>query len=463
MSETVGQGPDPDFVALVRSALMHLYDPAYLQNHPLVTRLGLDASLDRMTRAQELRRALLEGIEALRAEPNVSRAEATRAYTILTSRYVDGLTMEDVGAELGLSERSLYRAHKEGLQAVACLLWDRTQNAGKGWLPASAASVDRLEAVQAELNHLQPTVHLQSVELQPTLETILAMLAPITAQTGASITVLWPDAWPTVLADRVVLRQALVTLLSHALCTVRGDLRIAIAPERGGVLIEVRGVPASPGDHFPLPSAPESSMARRRGFPTWPLHYGGQVGNPRRPCATVDDARRRHQQPDRTAPAVARALIEAQGGRLEMLGGAEGWEARILLPGAGGATILVVDDNAGAVALFRRYLSGYKVTVVAADGGEQALRLATELQPQLIALDVMMPNQDGWEILQGLKNTPEVKHIPVVVCSVLNEPALALSMGASGYITKPVERLVLLEMLQRHLGPLPQAPSPQEE
>jgi len=424
MSEYDRQSPDPNFVALVRSALMHLYDPAYMQNHPLVARLVPGIQLDRVTRAQELRRTLLECIGQLHAGAGVGQAETLRAYTILTCRYVDGLSMEEIGAELGLSERSLYRAHKEGLQAVACLLWDRMKSAPVEGESAHVTSMDRLEAGQAGLDHLQPTISLQPVELQPTLQKVLAMLAPLTAQTGARIIEEWAEACPAVLADRVMLRQALVTLLSHALGRVQGSLNIAVKPERGGALITIEGQQAPLGSPPIHPAAPEPASA---------------------------------------APAVAQALIEAQGGRLEIQGSPERWQARVHLPGANGATILVVDDNAGVVALFRRYLSQYRITIVAADGGQQALRLAAELQPQLIILDVMMPNEDGWEILQRLKNTLEVKGIPVIVCSVLSEPALALSMGASGYITKPVARLALLEELQHHLGPLPRALSPQEE
>jgi CheY-like chemotaxis protein len=92
------------------------------------------------------------------------------------------------------------------------------------------------------------------------------------------------------------------------------------------------------------------------------------------------------------------------------------------------------------------------MAVVGAKDGAPALRLAAELQPRLITIDVMMPNLDGWEVLQRLKTTPETAHIPVVVCSVLHEPELALAMGASDYLTKPVQQADLLAVLERHLG-----------
>ncbi|MEW5721153.1 MAG: response regulator, partial [Chloroflexota bacterium] len=154
---------------------------------------------------------------------------------------------------------------------------------------------------------------------------------------------------------------------------------------------------------------------------------------------------------------VARSLIEASGGQLEIAPAGMKGHARIVLPLARQATVLAIDDNADIVALFQRYLSGHAVSVVGAKNADEALRRAAELQPQAITLDVMIPDQDGWEILQKLKAAPETKHIPVIICSVLHEPQLAQAMGASGYVTKPVSQEKLLETLHRWLMPLPSA------
>jgi CheY-like chemotaxis protein len=86
--------------------------------------------------------------------------------------------------------------------------------------------------------------------------------------------------------------------------------------------------------------------------------------------------------------------------------------------------------------------------------GQQALALAAELQPRLILLDLMLPHQDGWDILQAFQNSPATRPIPIIICSVLNEPELALALGASDYITKPVSQVTLLAVLRRWLGNL---------
>jgi CheY-like chemotaxis protein len=75
----------------------------------------------------------------------------------------------------------------------------------------------------------------------------------------------------------------------------------------------------------------------------------------------------------------------------------------------------------------------------------------------------MMPSQDGWQILQQLKSLREARDIPIIVCSVLRERALALSLGAADFLVKPITQQALLSALAKHCGssaPAPPAGSP---
>lgn len=389
--------------------------------------LNLDISPDYVTRAQELRRILLECLEMLRPEMREPEwTKATRAYAILTYRYVDGLSMEEIADKLALSLRQTYREHEKGIKAVASLLWDRTQREKKTGqpMPTSFGAEDRLEAIQAEVDRLrQAGGGRESLKVGEVLEGVRTLLIPIMQHTGGQIQMPPPDTWPAIIADRVMLRQALLNLLSHALYNVKGDLAITAVPSQGSLLIAIREIP--PAVRAPRPvRAPSSSE-------------------------------------DKVSLAAVHALIEAQGGRLEVHDQNERWEARVSLPMPEKMTVLVIDDNTDIVGLFQRYLGGHQVSVVGATDGEQALRLAAELHPQAITLDVMMPHQDGWEILQRLKDSPDTQDIPVIICSVLSEPQLAFSMGASAYITKPVSQIEFLTTLQRYLEPLRTAAQPQ--
>jgi CheY-like chemotaxis protein len=129
-----------------------------------------------------------------------------------------------------------------------------------------------------------------------------------------------------------------------------------------------------------------------------------------------------------------------------------GCTCRFDFPAGVEKVLLVVEDNEGVIQAFQRYLAGYNYQVVGATTGSEALRLAREMSPTMITLDVMIPGQDGWEILHSLKRDPATQPIPVIICSVLEDPELARSLGAAAYLRKPVAQADLLATLERISG-----------
>lgn len=119
-------------------------------------------------------------------------------------------------------------------------------------------------------------------------------------------------------------------------------------------------------------------------------------------------------------------------------------------PAGDAPLILVVDDDPAMVNLLNRTLlrEGYRVTT--ASNGREALALAKELRPRLITLDVMMPSIDGWSVLASLKSDPVTHDIPVVMISIVDDKPLGYSLGAADYLTKPLDRRRLSEVLGRH-------------
>ncbi|MBF0185629.1 MAG: cache domain-containing protein [Magnetococcales bacterium] len=116
------------------------------------------------------------------------------------------------------------------------------------------------------------------------------------------------------------------------------------------------------------------------------------------------------------------------------------------------ATVLVIDDDPTMRELLQRLLDreGYYVETVAS--GNEGLQRVRALTPDLITLDVMMPIKDGWSVLTALKDDPLTAEIPVIMLTMLDNENLAFSLGASDYLTKPIERERLLESVQRHLA-----------
>src|SRR5690606_32563127 len=131
---------------------------------------------------------------------------------------------------------------------------------------------------------------------------------------------------------------------------------------------------------------------------------------------TDQRARAAERQPltdnDRDQLEPARQLLVSASGGLEVERDDERGEVlRVVLPVAQRTTVLVVDDNPELLQLFQRFLNGLPYQVVLANSSAQAVDLAQRARPQVITLDLMMPMQDGWELLQLLKNLPETRQV----------------------------------------------------
>jgi CheY-like chemotaxis protein len=116
----------------------------------------------------------------------------------------------------------------------------------------------------------------------------------------------------------------------------------------------------------------------------------------------------------------------------------------------GHSTILVIDDDPAVCDLMRRYFNKEGFRVESATGGEEGLRLARQIQPDVITLDVMMPGMDGWAVLTALKAEAKLADIPVIMVTIINDKNMGYALGASDYMTKPIERERLLAMLKKY-------------
>lgn len=411
-----------DFSQIVRSALLHLYDNAFLQNHPLTVLLAAGAAGDRLTHAQALRRTLLDCIERLRPHAT-AHGDAARAYAVLTYRCVDGLTIEEIEQKLGLSRRQTYREFTKGIEAVAAQLHDRLGVRADQPLPISAPAPDehalrsRHALAEEELARLGKEVRREALALHDIVSGVCHLLEARLQRRGLVIQTKALASAPAVMADRTLLRQALLNLLSYALDVLPDGASLAMAVE------ERRGMV-----HLRLRQASTDAAAGQ----------GVLLAHRREGVALI----------------VAQSLLAAQHGRLALDETSQAWSAEIMLPTAQMPTVLIIDDNRDLIELFRRYLAGHRVVVAGAGGGDEALAWLRQFAAQAVVLDVMMPHQDGWEVLQALRREPALAATPIIVCSVLREHDLALSLGASDTLVKPVDQPALLAVMRRWLGTL---------
>jgi CheY-like chemotaxis protein len=114
-----------------------------------------------------------------------------------------------------------------------------------------------------------------------------------------------------------------------------------------------------------------------------------------------------------------------------------------------GEYVLVIDDDQTARDLVADYLRQAEFSVITAASGREGLRLAKQFHPLAITLDVMMPDLDGWTVLSALRGDPELSDVPVVMATVVDERRQGMALGAAGYLTKPIDRQEVVELMQR--------------
>jgi signal transduction histidine kinase/CheY-like chemotaxis protein len=116
--------------------------------------------------------------------------------------------------------------------------------------------------------------------------------------------------------------------------------------------------------------------------------------------------------------------------------------------------ILVIDDDPEIHTLIAENLKETGSEFLRAMDGDEGLKLAREARPDVILLDIRMPNKDGWEVLHDLKANTITAGIPVVIMSSVDNKSLGFSLGAADYLVKPVQRDGLFETLARlSIGP----------
>jgi len=115
-----------------------------------------------------------------------------------------------------------------------------------------------------------------------------------------------------------------------------------------------------------------------------------------------------------------------------------------------GESVLVIDDDPTARELIKEYLSEAGFVVITASGGREGLKRAKERHPLAITLDVMMPDIDGWTVLAALHGDPALADIPVVMVTIVDERRQGMALGAVGYLTKPINKEELVEVIRRY-------------
>jgi CheY-like chemotaxis protein len=391
-SVSVGDMSQPDipneFAEQVRAALGHLLDAVRLQHEPLALYLVPSAVTDPQARAHRLREAVLEAIDAPRPPAGVSpRDPAYRPYAILRQKYAEGFPAEEVQRRLSISRRQFFREQTLAFDALAELLWERR-------LASEAPQYLGSQSLSSDLEEVG--ISNQNFVLAETTRQALAAIAPLVAAQAASVEAHASEA-TLAYADEAVARQIIVGLLSSLLQQAAcRQIGLDLGADEQWAWVDIKGCEGA----IELPSV----MQRL---------------------------------------ASASAMADEIGARLDVGSGL----LRLRLPLGRQEVVAIVDDNVKTLQLFKRYLEAYRYRLALIPVSSEAVDRIREAQPDVVILDVMMRDVDGWQVLQALRASPETRDLPVVICSVLDEESLAYAIGADAYLRKPVTQSALVQTL----------------
>jgi CheY-like chemotaxis protein len=400
---------DEQVIDAVQGALRQLYDSQALRSNPLVAALGL---ADSQIAASELRQVITEAIHALRPDAAVPpEAGAWRIYEILEYRFLQQMGQIELARQLGLSVRHLRREEHRAIEMLAQALRPLLLSRGA----ERNANAEELVSAGTDLAWIGEHGLASQVDIAAAVSEAVGLAHPLAVARRIAVEVDVPPAPVVVSMQPVALREMILQLLTAVIChTTDSSMRVQVRPSDQAVEIEIE-------------AAWQGLRPEARAECQYALQMARQIA---RRCGVAVEA------------------------NLE----SDCFTATLTLPQTPGVPVLVIDDNEDALRLLRRYAVGTPFRILSASTLTQGLVLAAQTRPQIIVLDVLMPNVDGWQVLAQLLHHPLTMQAPILVCSILTQEELALSLGASAYLRKPVTRQAFLQALERHLRRAEPAP-----
>jgi adenylate cyclase len=284
-------------------------------------------------------------------------------------------------------------------------------------------------------------VFIEEVDLQGLAEEVLSIVKPLADKSENVIEVICPEGIGSFRSDRTKVKQCLLNLMSNAnKFTSKGVLTLTVSREdnsRHCFRVSDTGLGMTEeqqGRLFQAFSQADASTTKRFGGTGLGLaitkHFctmlGGDVSVESTPGEGSTFTIR---LPDQGASRAAMEPAAAADGH---------------------ATVLMVDDDPIVLSLLAKTLKKEGYRIISAQHGVEALELARKYKPQAITLDVLMPQMDGWGVLKELKADVELRDIPVIMVTVLNERGMAMPLGAADFMTKPVDKKRLAAILREH-------------
>jgi len=348
-----------------------------------------------------------------------------------------------LNAIIGYSEMLQEEAADSGEQRFLADL-QKINTAGQHLLELINAVLDlsKIEAGKMDL-------YLETFSVSAMVQGIAAVVQPLAAKNGNRLDVSCDESVGTMRADVTKVRQTLLNLLANAAkFTERGTISVAVGRASGESGDWIRFTVSDTGIGMTPEQTARLFQAFSQAHEDPARRYGGTglgLALSRRLCQMMGGDIALESESGRGSTFTVRlpAAVAAQGEVAEAPVRAEGGTRS-------GRTVLVIDDDPAVRELMQRFLVREGFQVVVAAGGEEGLRLAREVRPDAITLDVMMPSVDGWAVLAELKADPTLAKIPVIMLTMVDDKSLGYALGAADYLTKPIDREQLVAVLRKY-------------
>lgn len=376
----------------------------------------------------------------------IARDEAMQA-TQAKSQFLANMSHElrtPLNAIIGITEMMREDAESEG-QADLLEPLDRIHGAGRHLLHLINQILDlsKIEAGKLDLR-------VENTDISALMHDCIATAEPLAAKNGNRLEINCHDHIGTIRTDPMRLRQIILNLLSNS-CKFTDNGIVGLRVEREGewcqIAVSDTGIGMTPEQLkrlFQEFTQADSSTTRK---------YGGTglgLAISRRLCRLLGGDIEASSEPRRGSTFTVHLPLRASRHGEGIGERSSGTQSLAEVNGPKVARVLVIDDDEAARNIIRRALmkEGYEVLI--ADGGRQGIELARRFRPSVILLDVLMPEMDGWSVLQELKRDPGLTDIPVIMMTIVDEQNRAYALGAAAYLSKPVDRKQLRKLLAHY-------------
>jgi len=305
-------------------------------------------------------------------------------------------------------------------------------------------------------------LYLENVEIVAMIQEVIATVKPLIEKNANSLQVHSADGLGQMRSDVTKVRQMLFNLLSNASkFTERGTITLRVGREivNGGEWISFSV--SDTGIGMTAEQTSKLFQAFTQADTSTTRKYGGTglgLAISRQFCHMIGGKITVESQPGEGSTFTIRLPAVVAESKAPVLPRAEETSFTTEQVSEGTPMVLVIDDDPTVHDLVQRFLNKEGLKMIGARSGDEGIRLAKEMHPAVITLDVLMPGMDGWAVLTELKADPAISEIPVIMVTIMDEKQMGYALGAADYLTKPIDWDRLAAILQRYECARPPCP-----